>query len=276
MREDAESTRTDLLARIADTEASLQLSISIASDVAHAAEWNCTMQLDTFDEHLRADLATMHNALSQELAASKEMIGSRMKCTSRALHLLQKLMCRPDGAQLFAEFDTDGDGSVSREELKQGYAKLGEYLSEEDMDAIMALVDQDGDGSMGYEEFVQMGKMTEDVEALRMTMQESLAQLKAESEETMAEKIIPLEENLAATESSLAARLDQQSAAQRQMSVDADTAVNELDVRLKDAFQFLHQTVRDLDQHYTTEALIMEASLQAAIHMFMRLRNIVA
>jgi F0F1-type ATP synthase membrane subunit b/b' len=203
MREDAESTRTDLLARIADTEASLQLSISIASDVAHAAEWNCTMQLDTFDEHLRADLATMHNALSQELAASKEMIGSRMKCTSRALHLLQKLMCRPDGAQLFAEFDTDGDGSVSREELKQGYAKLGEYLSEEDMDAIMALVDQDGDGSMGYEEFVQMGKMTEDVEALRMTMQESLAQLKAESEETMAEKIIPLEESLATTRKDL-------------------------------------------------------------------------
>ena len=109
-------------------------------------------------------------------------------------------MCRPDGAQLFAEFDTDGDGSVSREELKQGYAKLGEYLSEEDMNAIMSLVDVDGDGSMGYDEFVQMGKMTEDVEALRMSMDESLAVLKAESEETMVQKIMPLEEMVLATQ----------------------------------------------------------------------------
>ena len=71
------------------------------------------------------------------------------------------------------------------------------------MDAIMALVDQDGDGAIGYGEFVQMGKMTEDVEALRMTMQANLAQLKAESEETMVQKIIPLEESLATTRKDL-------------------------------------------------------------------------
>jgi hypothetical protein len=38
--------------------------------------------------------------------------------------------------------------------------------------------------------------MTEDVEALRMSMDESLAALKAESEETMIQKIIPLSSRL--------------------------------------------------------------------------------
>ena len=304
-----------MLARVADAKASLQLSVSAVVEVAHAAEWNCTIELDALDQQLRTDIAALQRSLtkqmesqqaamsemrvqiendladvkresetlmtqkiipletalaatetlfdtrlneqsmaqkqmsmdadvaineldtrlkdaflhlqktlrdldqhytteaflveaalkahSEELASSKRMIGGQMKCTSRALHLLQKLMCRPDGAQLFLEFDTDGDGTVSREELKEGYAKIGEHLSEEDMDAIMALVDQDGDGAIGYGEFVQMGKMTEDVEALRMTMQANLAQLKAESEETMVQKIIPLEESLATTRKDL-------------------------------------------------------------------------
>ena len=102
-------------------------------------------------------------------------------------------MGRPDGAELFVEFDIDGDGTVSREELKLGYAKLGEDMSEDDLDAIMSLVDRDGDGEMDYNEFVQMGKMTEDVKALRMSMDENLEQLKRESEETMETKIKPLE-----------------------------------------------------------------------------------
>jgi hypothetical protein len=158
------------------------------------------------DQHYTTEAFLVEASLkahSEELATSKQAIGAQIKCTSRALHLLQKLMCRPDGAQLFLEFDTDRDGEVSRAELKEGYAKIGEHLSEDDMDAIMALVDQDGSGTIGYEEFVQMGKMTEDVEALRMTMDENLAQLKAESEETMVQKIIPLEESLASTKKDL-------------------------------------------------------------------------
>ena len=180
----------------ADNAAALQLSVSAVADVAHAAEWNCTVQLDTLDQQLHAELASVHIMLT-------DRIENRFSSSSRALHLLQKLMCRPDGAQLFSEFDTDGDGTVSKEELREGFAKIGEHLSEEDMDAIMGLVDQDGDGTIGYDEFVQMGKMTEDValvtedvEALRMTIQENLAQLKAESEATMVQKIIPLEGSL--------------------------------------------------------------------------------
>jgi hypothetical protein len=199
---DNQFTRTDMLDCVADTAAALELSISAVADVANAAEWNCTMQFDAFDQQLHAELASARTMLANHMQ-------NRLSTSSRALHLLQKLMCRPDGAQLFLEFDTDGDGTVSREELKEGYAKIGEHLSEEDMDAIMALVDQDGDGAIGYGEFVQMGKMTEDVEALRMTMQANLAQLKAESEETMVQKIIPLEESLKTTRNDLESNADE-------------------------------------------------------------------
>ena len=56
---------------------------------------------------------------------------------------------------------------------------------------------------MDYNEFVQMGKMTEDVKALRMSMDENLAQLKRESEETMETKIRPLESKVGELEDDL-------------------------------------------------------------------------
>ena len=48
----------------------------------------------------------------------------------RALGLVQKLMGRPDGADIFAEFDTDGDGQIDRGELRAGFSKMGEELSD--------------------------------------------------------------------------------------------------------------------------------------------------
>ena len=94
----------------------------------------------------------------------------RLDGSVRALHCIQKLMGRPDGADIFQEFDTDGDGQISREELRAGFAKIGEELSEADIDAIMTLADTDGDGTIDTNEFVQMGKMTKEVEAMSKTM----------------------------------------------------------------------------------------------------------
>ena len=37
----------------------------------------------------------------------------------RALHIIQKIMSRPDSADVFKRFDIDGDGTVDRGELKQ-------------------------------------------------------------------------------------------------------------------------------------------------------------
>ena len=104
------------------------------------------------------------------MAEEKSEMASRLDGSMRALSLIQKLMGRADGAEIFAEFDTDGDGSISREELRLGFKKLGEELSESDLDAIMTLVDADGDGSMNYAEFVQTGKMTNEVASLRQSM----------------------------------------------------------------------------------------------------------
>ena len=128
------------------------------------------------------------------------------------------------------EFDIDGDGTVSREELKLGYAKLGEDLSEDDLDAIMSLVDRDGDGEMDYNEFVQMGKMTEDVKALRMSMDENLEQLKRESEETMETKIVPLEEShaqLSSAMQSLSGGLEVQIATTHEDAQAANSAIQQ-------------------------------------------------
>ena len=52
------------------------------------------------------------------------------------------------------------DGKISREELKLGFAKLGEALSDADATAIMTLADGDGDGKLDYSEFVKMGQAT--------------------------------------------------------------------------------------------------------------------
>ena len=153
----------DMVACIADTKASLQLRISTVAEVAHAAEWNCTMQLDTLDEHLRADLAAYQVSLT-------------------------------------------GDIELQRATISE----------------------------------------------MRDQIENDLAEVKHESETMMRQKIIPLEQALTAAENSFTLRLNEQSSVQKQISIDADTAINELDARLRDAFFHLQKAVQDLDQHHQT------------------------
>eukprot|EP01043_Picozoa_sp_COSAG02_P110365 COSAG02_NODE_46482_length_348_cov_1.044177_1_plen_56_part_10 len=56
------------------------------------------MQLDALDQQWQAEVASARTKLIAH-------VQNRLYASSRALHLLQKLMCRPDGAQLFKEFD---------------------------------------------------------------------------------------------------------------------------------------------------------------------------
>lgn len=53
----------------------------------------------------------------------------------------------------FAVFDTDGSGSIDRKELKRLMKKLGQALSEAELDAMMSEVDENGDGEISFEEF---------------------------------------------------------------------------------------------------------------------------
>jgi Ca2+-binding EF-hand superfamily protein len=53
----------------------------------------------------------------------------------------------------FAVFDTDNSGSIDRKELKRLMKKLGQALSEAELDAMMDEVDENGDGEISFEEF---------------------------------------------------------------------------------------------------------------------------
>ena len=55
----------------------------------------------------------------------------------------------------FAQFDKNGDGRLSKQELIDGYAKLvGEEQAEEDTENIMTEVDINKDGFVDYSEFI--------------------------------------------------------------------------------------------------------------------------
>ena len=58
--------------------------------------------------------------------------------------------------QIFAKFDKDGDGKISKEELKQGFAESGESISEEEIAAMLNEGDVDGDGQINFEEFLNL------------------------------------------------------------------------------------------------------------------------
>ncbi len=56
----------------------------------------------------------------------------------------------------FRQFDTDGNGRISRAELKATMSQMCGGLSDEQVDHIIEEVDKDGDGEINYEEFVTM------------------------------------------------------------------------------------------------------------------------
>jgi calmodulin len=58
--------------------------------------------------------------------------------------------------EAFKVFDSDGNGRISSDELRQIMANLGEKLTEEEVDEMVKEADIDGDGEINYEEFVRM------------------------------------------------------------------------------------------------------------------------
>ncbi|KAM3863848.1 calcium-binding protein 5b [Diretmus argenteus] len=57
----------------------------------------------------------------------------------------------------FKEFDMDGDGSITSDELRHAVMKLlGEQTSKNEIDAVVREADNNGDGTVDFEEFVRM------------------------------------------------------------------------------------------------------------------------
>ncbi|XP_052764541.1 calmodulin-A-like isoform X2 [Mya arenaria] len=56
----------------------------------------------------------------------------------------------------FRTFDKDGNGYIDEKELRIAMKKLGEALTDKEMDDMMKQADVDGDGKINYEEFVKI------------------------------------------------------------------------------------------------------------------------
>ena len=135
-------------------------------------------------------------------------------------------MGRPDGSELFAEFDTDGDGQIDREELRAGFKKMGEELSDADIDAIMSVADGDGDGTIDANEFIQMGKMTKEVEAMNAAMIDGMEALRVRLDNEVSD----LTSSMVSSVSSVGVRLDATSyAIESRLSSEVSTLSSTLD-----------------------------------------------
>lgn len=74
-----------------------------------------------------------YETLAQQFAAAEASLKAqqrRREASVRAVAALQNLMGRPDASAIFATFDADGDGTVSRGEMREGMRLIGEELSE--------------------------------------------------------------------------------------------------------------------------------------------------
>ncbi|XP_053382127.1 calmodulin-beta-like isoform X2 [Mercenaria mercenaria] len=56
----------------------------------------------------------------------------------------------------FRTFDKDGNGFIEAKELRIAMKKLGESLTDKELEDMMKQADVDGDGKINYEEFVKM------------------------------------------------------------------------------------------------------------------------
>jgi calcium-dependent protein kinase len=57
--------------------------------------------------------------------------------------------------KIFKAIDVDGDGTLSKEEVLQGYENhFGVPITEEQVDEMFAKIDLDGNGAIDYTEFV--------------------------------------------------------------------------------------------------------------------------
>jgi calmodulin len=63
----------------------------------------------------------------------------------------------------FQVFDTDGDGTISKEEIRKVMREMGENLLEEDMDDVLSGIDRNGDDLIRYDEFARV--VTKEIKA---------------------------------------------------------------------------------------------------------------
>eukprot|EP01046_Picozoa_sp_COSAG06_P039544 COSAG06_NODE_4688_length_4037_cov_11.124238_1_plen_797_part_10 len=203
------------------TECSLAAIRAAEDKIAHMQQ---TMsEILTENEYRVSDNEENIKALADEMErfeAQSATNSEKSAAKLRALHCLQKLMARPDAAQIFQDFDTDRDGTVSRAELHEGLRKIQQELTEVEMDEMMALVDADGDGCVDYSEFAQMSQMKEELARNEAKLQEE----RAAQEQRMQEESVATSSRLQELQSSFDNKLAELSEASAQAAAEANEA----------------------------------------------------
>merc|ERR1712169_40150 len=115
---------------------------------------------------LNSKTKTKHNKMSaDQIAQFKETFklfdhnGDGTITKEELKSAMLKLGQKPNEAALKAhleEFDTDGDGKITLEELKQAMSSMGQDMSDAQIDAMIKACDADGDGNVDYKEFRKM------------------------------------------------------------------------------------------------------------------------
>ena len=67
-----------------------------------------------------------------------------------------------ENQEAFRVFDQDGNGMVSKEELRHVMTYLGEQLTDDEIDELMNTGDVDQDGFISFDDFKQMLNMKSD------------------------------------------------------------------------------------------------------------------
>ena len=55
----------------------------------------------------------------------------------------------------FSNFDANGDGVISAEEFRDGFARMDFGLEDAEVEQFLELLDADGSGGLDYDEFLQ-------------------------------------------------------------------------------------------------------------------------
>jgi len=69
---------------------------------------------------------------------------------------IDSLVAEDEIREAFRVFDIDGNGFISRQELRHVMMNLGEKMTEEECNSLVDEADVDGDGQINYEEFNAM------------------------------------------------------------------------------------------------------------------------
>mmetsp|Transcript_73088 Transcript_73088/g.174150 ORF Transcript_73088/g.174150 Transcript_73088/m.174150 type:complete len:748 (+) Transcript_73088:139-2382(+) len=112
------------------------------------------------DDATKRDASKTESAeLAKQAARIKELEAEVKKKDARIAELEGQLTVAQEGPEShvrnkFKQWDKNGDGVISQEELTEVMKSLGGLFSEEEMEALFAFIDKDKNGKVDYNEFV--------------------------------------------------------------------------------------------------------------------------